>query len=46
VYSLFGIAHGKVITATLSLVLSVDCTIRSAPNFILEKDVKEIYLAI
>jgi len=41
VSTLFGIAHGKVITATLTLVLSIDSTIRFAPSFILEKNVRE-----
>jgi len=33
----------NVITATLSLVLSIDCMICFALNFILEKNVKEVY---
>jgi len=42
VYKLLGIAHGKVITTTLSLVLSIYCMIYFTPNFILEKDAKEV----
>jgi len=36
VYTLFGIAHGKVVTGTRSPELSIDSTIRFAPDFILE----------
>jgi len=43
VYTLFGIAHGKAIIATLALALSINSTIRFAPNFILEMDVREVY---
>ena len=42
-YALFGMTHGKVITVTLSLVLSIDSTISFAPDFILEQDVREVY---
>ena len=41
--TLFTIAQGEVITATLSFVLSIDSTICFAPDFILENDVREIY---
>jgi len=43
VYTLFGIARGKVIDTTLALGLSIDCTMCFAPDFILEKDVQEVY---
>ena len=42
-YTLFGIAHGKVITATLHLALATDSTISFAPDFILEQDIPEVY---
>ena len=41
--TLFGIAHGKVITATLALELSIDSTIPFAPDIMLEMDVREVY---
>ena len=42
-YTLFGIAHGKVITATLPLALAIDSTISFARDFILEEDIREVY---
>ena len=44
-YTLFGMMHGKVIIATLSLALSIDSRISFAPDFILEleQDVREVY---
>jgi len=36
-------AHGKAITATLSLVLSIDSTVRFTPVLIPEKDIREAY---
>ena len=41
--TLFCIAYGKVITATLSLALPVDSAIRFTHNFILETEVREVY---
>ena len=43
VYRLFCMAHGKAITATLSLVLSIDSTVRFTPVLIPEKDIREAY---
>jgi len=40
--TLFGIAHGKVITATPSLALSIFSTICFTLDFILEKDEREV----
>lgn len=41
--TLSGIAHRNVLTATLSLELSVDSKIGFASDFILEKGVQEVY---
>ena len=43
VYTLFGMEHGKVISATLSLMQSIDSMFRFTPAFILENDVREVY---
>jgi len=43
VYTSFGIERGKVSNATLSLGLSIDCTMCFALDFILEQDVQEVY---
>ena len=42
-YTLFGIAHVRVITVTPSQALSIFPTFRFAPYFILEKDEPEVY---
>ena len=42
-HTLFCIAYGTGITATLSLALPVDSTICFARNFILETDVRDVY---
>jgi len=41
--TLFGIEHGKVITANLPLELSIDSMIPLAPDIMLERDVREVY---
>ena len=42
VYALFGIVHGKAITDTPSLALSIFSIIRFAPYFMLEEDAQEV----
>ena len=42
-YVLFGIAHEKVVVATLFLLISIDCTICSRPTSYSKKDVWEVY---
>ena len=40
--TLFGIAHGKVITPTLPIELSIDSTINFVQDIILERNVREV----
>lgn len=42
-YTLFDIAHGKALTAPLPQAPPTDPTIRPTPEFILAKDVWELY---